>query len=167
LASVGPAFIASYIRGQGHDASLLRVKPDQEIHDIIGGIEKESPDILGFSLTTRQWVRAVSIAREIREKLDIPIIAGGLHPTFAASTVLESGAFDYVCIGEGEEAVCDMLACLEKGKDVRTTGIPNIWVKGSGCPVIRPPVLIDRLPFMARDLLDETEGVIHISTMRG
>ena len=167
LASVGPAFIASYIRGHGHDSSLLRVKPDQLIKDIIGGIEKESPHILGFSLTARQWLRAVNVAREIREKLDIPIIAGGLHPTFAASTVLESSVFDYVCIGEGEEAVCDMLACLEKGGDIRAAGIPNIWVKGLGSPEIRPPVSIHRLPFMARDLLDETEGVIHINTMRG
>jgi anaerobic magnesium-protoporphyrin IX monomethyl ester cyclase len=167
LASVGPACIASYIRGHGHDASLLRVKPDQEIQDIIDDIEKESPHILGFSLTTKQWLRAVDVAREIREKLNTPIIAGGLHSTFAASTVLESGVFDYVCIGEGEEAVCDMLEHLEKGGDIRTAGIPNIWVSGSGRPGIRPPVSMHRLPFMARDLLDETEGVIHISTMRG
>jgi anaerobic magnesium-protoporphyrin IX monomethyl ester cyclase len=167
LASVGPAHIASYIRGHGHDASMMRVKPDQEIRDIIDGIEKESPHILGFSLTTRQWLRAVNIAREIREKLDIPIIAGGLHPTFAAPSVLESGVFDYVCIGEGEDAVFDIIAGMEKGRDIRTAGVPNIWVRGMERPEIRPPVSIHRLPFMARDLLDETEGVIHISTMRG
>jgi len=167
LASVGPAFIASYIRGHGHDASLLRVKPDQEIQDIIRGIEKESPDILGFSLTTRQWKRAVSLAGELQKKLDIPIIAGGLHPTFATLSVLESEAFDYVCLGEGEEAVCEILTHLEKGEDIRAAGIPNIWVRGLGRPEIRPPVSVDHLPFMARDLLDETHGVLHISTMRG
>jgi anaerobic magnesium-protoporphyrin IX monomethyl ester cyclase len=167
LASVGPAFIASYIRKHGHDASLLTVKPDCEIQDIIRGIETESPDILGFSLTTRQWKRAVSLAGELQKKLDIPIIAGGLHPTFAPLSVLESEAFDYVCLGEGEEAVCDILTHLEKGEDIRAAGIPNIWVKGLGRPEIRPPVSVDHLPFMARDLLDETHGVFHISTMRG
>jgi radical SAM superfamily enzyme YgiQ (UPF0313 family) len=167
LASVGPAFIASYIRGHGHSASLLRVKPDQELHDIIDDIEKESPHILGFSLTTRQWLRAVNVAREIRNNMDIPIIAGGSHPTFAAPSVLESGAFDYVCIGEGEKAVGDILSCMEKGEDISTARIPNICVKGSGPPKLRPPASVDYLPVMARDLLDETEGVIHISTMRG
>lgn len=167
LASVGPACIASYIREDGHDASMLRIKPDQGIQDIIGGIENESPDILGFSLTTRQWLRAVNVARKIREKLDLPIIAGGLHPTFAAPSVLESGVIDAVCIGEGEEAVRDMLDFMEKGGDIHTASIPNIWVRGLDHPELRPPLPIDHLPFIARDLLDETEGIIHISTMRG
>lgn len=167
LASVGPACIASYIRVHGHDASLLRVKPDQEIQAIIDGIEKESPHILGFSLTTRQWLRAVDVARKIGEKLDFPIIAGGLHPTFAAPSVLESGMFDYVCIGEGEEAVCDMLTLLGKGEDINAAMIPNMWAKGSGRPELRLPVSVDHLPFVSRDLLDETEGVVHISTTRG
>jgi anaerobic magnesium-protoporphyrin IX monomethyl ester cyclase len=167
LASVGPTFIASYIRGHGHSASLLRVKPDQEIHDIIDDIEKESPHILGFSLTTRQWLRAVNVAREIRNNMDIPIIAGGSHPTFAAPSVLESGAFDYVCIGEGEKAVCDILSCMEKGEDIRTARISNIWVKGSGPPKLRPPASVDSLPFMARDILNETHGIVHINAMRG
>jgi radical SAM superfamily enzyme YgiQ (UPF0313 family) len=99
--------------------------------------------------------------------MDIPIIAGGLHPTFAAFSVLESGAFDYVCVGEGEKAVCDMLSCMGKGEDIRTACIPNLWMKGSGPPKLHPPVSVDSLPFMARDLLDEIEGVIHISAMRG
>jgi radical SAM superfamily enzyme YgiQ (UPF0313 family) len=167
LASVGPACIASYIREYGHDASMLRIKPDHGIQDIIGNIEKESPHIIGLSLTTRQWLRAVTVARGIKEELNLPIIAGGLHPTFAASSVLESGVFDAVCIGEGEEAVCETLDLMEKGGDTHTTSIPNIWVKGAGSPIMRPPLSVDHMPFMTRDLLDEIEGVIHISTMRG
>jgi radical SAM superfamily enzyme YgiQ (UPF0313 family) len=167
LASVGPAFIASYVRERGHETSLMRVQCDQEIQDIIRGIEHESPHILGFSLTTQQWLRAVNVALEIRENIDIPIIAGGLHPTFAAPAVMETGTFDYVCVGEGEKAVCDMLSCMGKGEDIRTACIPNIWMKGSGPPKLHPPISIDSLPFMARDLLDEIEGVIHMSTMRG
>jgi radical SAM superfamily enzyme YgiQ (UPF0313 family) len=167
LASVGPACIASYIREHGHDASMLRIKPDQGIQDIIGDIEKESAHILGFSLTTRQWLRAENVARGIKEKLDLPILAGGLHPTFAAPSVLESGVIDALCLGEGEEAVCETLDFMEKGGDIHTASFPNTWVRGAGRPAIRPPVSVDHMPFMARDLLDEIEGVIHISTMRG
>lgn len=171
LASVGPAFIASYIRMHGHDASMLRVGLEQEIDDIICGIKKESPDIIGFSITTRQWKRAAYVAGKIRKKLDIPTIAGGLHPTFAAESVLESAGFDFICIGEGEEAVCDILTYLERNKDIRAirqAGIPNIWMMGTERPEIRPPhASINNLPFMARDLLDEMHGIIHMSTMRG
>jgi radical SAM superfamily enzyme YgiQ (UPF0313 family) len=167
LASIGPAFIASYIRRHDHEAALLRVSPDCRIEDIIRGVESESPDLLGFSLTTRQYKRALSVAFELRKNLDVPIIAGGLHPTFSPLSVLESGAFDFVCLGEGEEAVGSMLTHLHNGEDLRAAGIPNIWAKGLKRPAIRPPLALERLPFMARDLLNETNGVFHVSTQRG
>ena len=167
LASAGPAFIGSYIRRHGHKAALLRVHPDQPLHDAVRDIAMASADLIGFSLTTRQWPRAAAVAREIRFQLDIPLIAGGLHPTFAPLAVLESGIFDYVCLGEGEEAVLDLLKLLEKGAHIPDACLANIWARGGKRPDIRPPLVIEGLPFMARDLLNETRGVVHISTMRG
>lgn len=168
VASVGPSYIGSYIRLYGHEAALLRVSTGQTVQDIIPGIEREAPEILGFSLTTRQWLRAAYLAREIRETIGIPVIAGGLHPTFAPLSVLESEGFDYVCLGEGEGATCDLLSLLEKGEEICAGRIPNIWVKGACRPEIRPPFRpLDEMPFMARDLLDEKYGVIHMSTQRG
>jgi len=168
VASVGPGCIGSYISLHGHEAALLRVLPDQEVQDVISGIEKEAPEILGFSLTTRQWQRAAYVARGIRKRIDIPVIAGGLHPTFAPLSVLESEGFDYVCLGEGEGATCDLLSCLENGQEICAGRIPNIWVKGACRPEIRPPFSpLDRMSFMARDLLDEKHGVIHMGTQRG
>ena len=167
LASIGSAFIAAYVRRHGHDAALLRVKPDDEIRDLCRAIDDIAPGMIGFSMTTRQFAKASAVAEEIKERLDIPIIAGGLHPTFAPLSVLESGAFDYLCLGEGEEAVCELLTHLESGRGIPAAGISNIWLKGSMRPEIRPPAAVDDLPFMARDLLEENHGVVHISTMRG
>jgi anaerobic magnesium-protoporphyrin IX monomethyl ester cyclase len=168
LASVGPAYIASHIRLQGHEAALLRVRPEQEVPDLIGSIEREAPDILGFSLTTRQWLRAASVAGEIRDKLNIPAIVGGHHPTFTPEAVLQTEGFDYVCLGEGEEAVAELLDCLERGEETRGNQIANIWVKGERRPEIRPPTKpLDKIPFLARDLLDEQHGIVHLVTQRG
>ena len=168
LASVGPAYIASHIRLHGHEAALLRVRPEEEVHDLISSIEKEAPDILGFSLTTRQWLRSAHVAGEIRKKLNIPTIAGGLHPTFAPESVLQTEGFDYVCLGDGEEAVGELLGCLEKGEEIRGGRIANIWAKGASRPKIRPPLQhLDKIPFLARDLLDERYGVAHLITQRG
>jgi radical SAM superfamily enzyme YgiQ (UPF0313 family) len=168
LASVGPAYIASYIRLHGHEAALLRVRPEEEVHDLISSIEKEAPDILGFSLTTRQWLRSAHVAGEIRKKLNIPTIAGGHHPTFAPESVLQTEGFDYVCLGDGEEPVVELLDCLEKGKEATVSQIANMWVKGASRPDIRPPLKpLDKIPFLARDLLDERYGVAHLITQRG
>ena len=168
LASIGPAFIGSFIRQHGHEARLLRIAPDCEPEGIIADIEKESPDILALSLTTRQWLRACDIVRDIRNTLDIPVIAGGLHPTFAPESVLAAEGFDYVCLGEGEHAMVDLLSVLENGGRVEPDQIPNIWVKGASKPGLRSPIdSLDAIPFMARDLLNEQHGVIHMCTQRG
>jgi len=168
LASVGPAYIASYIRLHGHEAALLRVRPEEEVHDLISSIEKEAPDILGFSLTTRQWQRGAYVAGEIRKKLHIPVIAGGHHPTFATESVLQTEGFDYVCLGDGEEPVGELLDCLEKGEEITAGRIANIWVNGGSRPQIRPPLQhLDKIPFLARDLLGERYGVAHLITQRG
>jgi anaerobic magnesium-protoporphyrin IX monomethyl ester cyclase len=168
LASVGPAYIASYIRSRGHKAALLRVRSGQEVNDLIGSIEKEAPDILGFSLTSRQWRRAAYVAGEIRKKLNIPAIAGGHHPTFTPEAVLQKEGFDYVCLGEGEQSLAELLDCLEKGNDTNQGKIANIWIKGASRPEIRAPTKpLDKIPFLARDLLDEQHGVVHLITQRG
>jgi radical SAM superfamily enzyme YgiQ (UPF0313 family) len=168
LASVGPAYIGAYIRLHGHEAALLRVPPEQKVHDLIRSIVKEAPDILGFSLTTRQWLRSAHVAGEIRKKLNIPTIAGGLHPTFAAESILQTEGFDYVCLGDGEEPVGELLDCLERGEEIGEGQIANIWAKSTSQPKIRPPLQhLDKIPFLARDLLDERYGVAHLITQRG
>jgi len=168
LASVGPAYITSYIRSQGHEGALLRVRLEQEVDELIGSIEKQEPDILGFSLTTRQWRRGAYVAGEIRKKLNIPAIAGGHHPTFTPEDVLLAEGFDFVCLGEGEEAVAELLDCLEKGEEIVQGQIENIWVEGANRVEIRPPSEpLDEIPFLARDLLDEQHGVVHLITQRG
>jgi anaerobic magnesium-protoporphyrin IX monomethyl ester cyclase len=95
----------------------------------------------------------------------VPVVAGGLHPTFSGEEVLASPGFDYVCLGEGEEPMADLVAALERGERPR---VANIWARGGPRPLLRKPLEpLDALPFMARDLLDERWGVIHMTTQRG
>lgn len=166
VAGIGPSFIASFLRQHGHEAGFLRVTLNLDIDAVESAIKSNPPDLIGMSLTTRQWLRARSIACQLKERLDIPIIAGGLHPTFSPETVLDCDGFDYVCLGEGEMAMLDLLKALENGDPV--SKIQNIWATGGSRPVLRPPYEpIDQLPFLARDLLDEPEGVVHMATQRG
>lgn len=166
IASIGPAYLAPWIRQHGHAASFFRVPLDMPASEVMNRIREEKPDLLALSLTTRQWQRARALVREIRTHLDVPVIAGGLHPTFAPEEVLRNPGFDYVCMGEGENPMLDLCNALADGtKDV---GIPNIWKRGAANPGMRPPFdPLDRLPYLAREFLDEHNGVIHMCTQRG
>ena len=168
VAAIGPAFIAAYLRQHGHSAALQRIPFDMDLADAIRAIRKHDPDILGVSLTSRQWLRARQLFAGIREHLDIPVVAGGLHATFESQTILSSRGFDYACLGEGEEPMLELVEALAKQPGRTVRGIRNIRARGEPSPDLRPPFQpIDQLPFMARDMLDEQYGVVHISTQRG
>lgn len=168
LTSLGPACLGTWIRRHGHEAAMLRVGVGQSETEVVSQIQAMAPNLLALSLTTRQWLRARSLVGNIRQGLDIPVIAGGHHPTFAPETVLEAPGFDYVCIGEGESALVAVLAALEAGRPISAGTIANIAVAGAASPALGPVIApLDRLPFMARDLMAEPRGVVHLLTGRG
>ncbi len=168
LSSIGPAAIGSYIRSRGHQAAFFRLAIKDSPQDALLEIERQKPDLIGFSLTTRQWPRAQEFAFAISKSHNIPIIAGGPHPSFSPESILQSESFDYVCIGEGEEPVAELLDDFAENQGRNKKEIANIWKKGAAKPTMRPPITsLDRLPFLARDLLEEQNGVAHVLTQRG
>jgi radical SAM superfamily enzyme YgiQ (UPF0313 family) len=162
VASIGPGFVGAFLREHGHEVRFLRATVDMDDDEVAARVQAEAPDLLGLSLTTRQWLRARSLVAAIRQRFDVPVVAGGLHPTFSPEEVLATPGFDHVCLGEGEEAM------LELADGVAHDQIGNLWTRGGDRPAIRAPFEpIDRLPFLARDLLDEPLGTVHMCTQRG
>lgn len=168
VASLGPAFLAAYLRQHGHEAVFCRVPMDMSDEDLVACVRREAPGLIGLSLTTRQWLRARAIVTGLRAAVDVPVVAGGLQPTFSPEAVIAHPGIDYVCLGEGETPLLDLVAALDRGDAPRDGEIENIWVTGGRRPAMRPPYEpIDELPFMARDFLDEHSGVVHMTTQRG
>ncbi len=166
VASLGPASIAAYLRQHGHEVGLIRVRHDAPETGVVSQVRAAEPDLIGVSLTTRQWPRARALVPAVKGATDAPVIAGGMHATFSPDAVLTSPGFDYVCLGEGEEASLELVTALERGGDTRS--ISNIWKRGAARPPVRRPFpALDDLPFMSRDMLDEYEGCVHMTTQRG
>ncbi|MBT5018703.1 MAG: B12-binding domain-containing radical SAM protein, partial [Planctomicrobium sp.] len=166
VASMGPAFLATHLRSHGHTVKGLRVSPDQSADELAARIAEFDPQLIGVSLTTRQWLRTRDLIGEVRQRMDVPVIAGGLHATFSPEDVLNSPGFDFVCLGEGEEALLELVTAIETGLPV--DNIRNIQVPDAARPELRSPLdSLDELPFLARDILDEHHGVVHIATQRG
>ncbi len=166
MASIGPAFLASYLRAHGHEVEFFRAPLDMTAHEVADKVRGVEPQLIGVSLTTRQWQRARFLISALRDHIDIPVVAGGLHATFSPEVVLAQPGFDYVCLGEGEAPLLDLVNALEAGRSAE--GIDNIWLEGGSRPALRMPFdPIDDLPFMARDLLDEPQGTVHMATQRG
>ena len=166
VAGLGPSFIAAYLREYGHEVQFFRATLKMTTAEVVERVREIEPGLIGLSLTTRQWLRGRELVAAIRDKIDVPVAAGGLHPTFSPEEVLATPGFDFVCLGEGEEPTLELVEALETGAP--GDSIRNIWQNGALRPEIRPPFApIDDLPFLARDLLDEYRGCVHVSTQRG
>jgi radical SAM superfamily enzyme YgiQ (UPF0313 family) len=168
VASLGPAFLAAWLRQHGHEAAFLRVPPSQPLAAIAESVGRIAPGLIGVSMTTRQWLRARDVLGGLRRLLEIPVVVGGLHATFSPEEVLRHDGIDYLCLGEGEAALLELVEALESGRAAADGRIANLWVKGGARPALRNPIEpLDALPFLARDLMDERWGVRHMTTQRG
>jgi radical SAM superfamily enzyme YgiQ (UPF0313 family) len=95
------------------------------------------PQLIGISLTTRQWLRARNLMGSLRLQTQFPVVAGGLHATFSPEHVLEHPGFDFVCLGEGEDALLELVQRLESGgptDNIRTFRYPVDGGRNFGRP---------------------------------
>lgn len=112
------------------------------------------PDLIAFSAITNLYPSIKRITQRLKSELDVPTIVGGIHPTSLPEYVLKEKCFDMICIGEGEEAMLDLVNSMESGKE--NLRIKNIWFKNKNKIIknsIRPLIQnLDKLPFPDRDL---------------
>ena len=102
------------------DPNLLQLNPKQAIELI----KKEKPDWLIMETATILYPLDLEVAVAIKKEFGTKIVFTGQHPTAYPEKVLSDGA-DYVCIGEYEMTVLDLI----KGKNPkRIAGLyPNSY----------------------------------------
>lgn len=123
---------------------------------VLKAIEDSAPDLLAFTAYTDSYAWVKSLAQEIRSVSKVPILIGGVHPTFAPEAVVADEIADYVVIGEGEEVILDLVTALERGE--RRTDIPNTWCSKDGFVIrnpVRRPMTMDKLPLPDKSLFED------------
>ena len=79
--------------------------------DLKKQINDYKPDLIALSATEDMWELGVEILEELREykiKKKVPVLAGGVFPTFAPDICIKNDLIDLVCVGEGENALIDL-----------------------------------------------------------
>ena len=159
ISALGARSISAYLKREGHEVNILflckyfgKKESVAEITQIIELIDKLQPDLIGMSLMSNHFFRAVAVTQAIKQKSGLPpIIWGGIHPTIDPRRCLNYA--DLVCVGEGELAIEKLMGNLDRFKDL---GIEGIWYKdgdkiieGGPAPLIYD---IDSLPHPDYDL---------------
>lgn len=166
---IGIEYLSAVLKKAGHQTSLLF---DPQLFDsfliknnfldklfdyseeLINQVVNSNNDLICFSTTSPYYSLACQVAKKIKERKNIPIVFGGMHPTLVPELVIREPFIDYICLGEGEHALLDLVNMLEGGR--QTTNIENIWGKESNRIIKNtlraPEKCLDKFPFPDKDL---------------
>jgi len=88
-------------------------------NEIKKSIKEFNPSVVGISAKTQNFISA-SIVAKIAKEINpaIKIIIGGVHPTMNGSKVLDYENIDFLCLGEGENTIVELLLALENETDL-------------------------------------------------
>ena len=135
-------------------------KKSQWEDDVKKQVNDFKPNLIALSSTEDMWELGIKVIEEIKEykiKNNIPLIAGGVFPTFAPDICIKHDLVDLVCVGEGENALIDLCKKIEKKEDY--LDVTNLWIKRDGKIVrknsITKPVDINKNPFIDTSLFEE------------
>jgi radical SAM superfamily enzyme YgiQ (UPF0313 family) len=106
----------------------------------------KTSDLVGISLMTCHFDNAVYITKFLREKLSVPIIWGGIHPSIRPAECLEYA--DMVCLGEGELSLSQLAKEMAEGKSWNSLNVQGI-LKRSNPIFVASPIVEDlnQIPF--------------------
>jgi radical SAM superfamily enzyme YgiQ (UPF0313 family) len=114
---------------------------------LIDLLREKQCDFVGLTLTSKFINTARAVTERIGSELGLKVIWGGMEPTVNAEFDIQHT--EYLCIGEGEEALAEFAATWDRGGDL--TGIQNIWAREDGKVYrndLRPLIQnMDSLPF--------------------
>ena len=88
------------------------------IDKIIAETRASGPSLIGISCITREYKSVMRIASLLKEKLKVPIVVGGIHPSlYPQHFIYERSPVDFAVIGEGEETLLELARFLESGRE--------------------------------------------------
>jgi len=122
--SIGVASLAAALEKSGHKTDLLLLSHCQDLQKAIA---ESGAKLLAFSVNTGGHKEVMTLARFLKERLSIPTIIGGPHATFFTEEIADQGGMDYICRGEGDEALVNLANAIQAGSD--TSGIENLWIR--------------------------------------
>lgn len=152
-------YLAAVLEERGFEISVLdQAALGLTVEETVQWVEKEKPDVLGFSTLTTSGQTAGLISIEVKEKNpNIITVFGNHHATFNAERILKKySSVDIVVRGEGEKTVVELANCLEKGGDLKEVKGINFKKEGKMVSTADQSLIedLDSVPFPDRKLLD-------------
>ncbi|MHA1792816.1 MAG: B12-binding domain-containing radical SAM protein [Promethearchaeota archaeon] len=150
---LGLAQLSSILKLHSHDVShepfiLKAIKRPLKESYIEKKLLGHEFDVAGLSVgDPYSALEAIRYARIIKKiNPDIPVVVGGMFPTFFPDKLLNSGAIDYIIRGKGEKAFLDLVDSMND--DVKLNNIRGVCSPGRISPEFSEEIPLRDLPPM-------------------
>lgn len=165
---LGILYIAAVLERAGHEVQIM--DPFGGDYSFLREVEEFAPQLVGLSLVTTQYRRALSLVERLKKGLPGAIFcAGGPHPSALPQRTLEELGLDFVVVGEGEYTMREVCERLEEGESLES--VAGIVYRSEDGLITNPPrdliSDLDELPFPARHLVDLESYFRPPGTFRG
>ncbi len=164
---LGLLYVGTALSHRGYEVNILdanNTTHDKQFFDNLSH-QLDGTLAIGLSVMTAQISSAIEISKYVQQiNPSIPIIWGGVHPTFYPEQVAMSAYADYAVKGEGEITIIELLTAIESHDD--PTGVKGISFR-SGQEVIttndREPIDINQLQVPEWNLLEDIRTIADFS----
>ena len=154
---IGIMSLSSVLKRAGHEVTMFdQANPDTPNAVIVDEMRRQKPDLVGMSfLSTTSYPYAKILARQLRAAdAHVKLAFGGVFATLNAPLIkAQCPEVDFVCRGDGEQLIVDLLERLNDPDTV--TGVT--WQEKDGTLRNNPnrtlPRDLDQWPFPDRESL--------------
>jgi radical SAM superfamily enzyme YgiQ (UPF0313 family) len=145
ITNYGLRTLSAVLREHGHETQVINMPDfagDGENHHVKMSEERystkiidqmlkviEGSDMVGITLMTHYFDSAKQINKAVQDRLGIPTIWGGFHPSVRPDECIHHA--DYVAVGDAEDLILQLVDKLEAGEGDKLHDIRSlIWKQG-------------------------------------
>ena len=136
LENNGVRHVSSALREEGFEVTEIYFKDwvnnrfpwptEEEVQNLLDLLAERDIQVIGLSVRASAFHRMAKFLTErIRQELKLPIVWGGMHPTFLPELCIPIA--DAISIGEVDHAVVDFFKAMDEGEDTRNC--KSFWVR--------------------------------------
>jgi anaerobic magnesium-protoporphyrin IX monomethyl ester cyclase len=111
----GLLYLADSLEKAGFSVHVIHeLGSEKNILNLANLVSNEKPLTVGFStLTGLALLPTLRASKAIKRAYLVPVIWGGLHPSMLPEQTLLNDCIDFVCIGEGEQTIVELVRVLQ------------------------------------------------------
>lgn len=123
-------------------------------------LQAHKPDVIAFSIMSPHWYPMEPYFEALKKLMpDVPIVIGGYQAMLSQDQTIENPNIDYICVGDGEYAIGNIVQHLRGSKDGPADGMWEKLIDGEVYKT-EPHQIgeLASLPFPDYDIFSKEDG---------